>query len=135
MCGLLSTASFAAPSLGHCLKVCVCVYFVPCRPFFRLLFMYLSLTMLLRQIYKNRIVSKKVNTPPPPPLHSIAPRPPRTERNTLDLRGMTLSEAQDDCDMFFSTSIMDDVDGVYLLHGHGTGVLKAGIRRVRKLCS
>lgn len=47
---------------------------------------------------------------------------------------MTLSEAQDDCDMFFSTSIMDDVDGVYLLHGHGTGVLKAGIRRVR-LCS
>lgn len=44
---------------------------------------------------------------------------------------MTLSEAQDDCDMFFSTSIMDDVDGVYLLHGHGTGVLKSGIRRVR----
>eukprot|EP00752_Nemacystus_decipiens_P002592 g2425.t1 len=53
----------------------------------------------------------------------------RTERNTLDLRGMTLSEAQDDCDMFFSASIMDDVDGVYLLHGHGTGILKAGIRR------
>lgn len=55
----------------------------------------------------------------------------RTERNTLDLRGMSLSEAQDDCDMFFSTSIMDGTDGVYLLHGHGTGVLKAGIRRVR----
>ncbi|CAM9536785.1 unnamed protein product, partial [Hapterophycus canaliculatus] len=52
----------------------------------------------------------------------------RTERNTLDLRGMSLSEAQDDCDMFFSTSIMDGTDGVYLLHGHGTGVLKAGIR-------
>ncbi|CAM9699532.1 unnamed protein product, partial [Ectocarpus fasciculatus] len=53
----------------------------------------------------------------------------RTERNTLDLRGMTLSEAQGDCDMFFSNSIMDGDDGVYLLHGHGTGVLKAGIRR------
>lgn len=54
----------------------------------------------------------------------------RMERNTLDLRGMTLSEAQDDCDMFFSNAIMDDLDGVYLLHGHGTGVLKAGLRRV-----
>ncbi|CAM9483766.1 unnamed protein product [Ectocarpus sp. 13 AM-2016] len=53
----------------------------------------------------------------------------RTERNTLDLRGMSLSEAQGDCDMFFSNAIMDGSDGVYLLHGHGTGVLKAGIRR------
>lgn len=44
---------------------------------------------------------------------------------------MTLSEAQGDCDMFFSNAIMDGSDGVYLLHGHGTGVLKAGIRRVR----
>ena len=43
---------------------------------------------------------------------------------------MTLSEAQQDCDMFFSNAIMDDMDGVYLLHGHGTGVLKAGLRRV-----
>lgn len=48
----------------------------------------------------------------------------------MDLRGMTLSEAQQDCDMFFSNAIMDDMDGVYLLHGHGTGVLKAGLRRV-----
>ncbi len=71
-----------------------------------------------------------------PDPHSCMPNRPsavlRTERNTLDLRGMSLSEAQDDCDMFFSTSIMDDIDGVYLLHGHGTGVLKAGIRRVRR---
>ncbi|CAM9649024.1 unnamed protein product, partial [Sphacelaria rigidula] len=53
----------------------------------------------------------------------------RTSGNTLDLRGMTLSEACDECDFFFSTMINDGANGCYLLHGHGTGALKTGLRR------
>ncbi|CAM9715021.1 unnamed protein product [Discosporangium mesarthrocarpum] len=53
----------------------------------------------------------------------------RLESNTLDLRGMTLSDAREECDIFFSQCIMNGRGGCFLLHGHGTGVLKHGLRK------
>lgn len=43
---------------------------------------------------------------------------------------MSLSEAETHCDYFFSQASAGGLDGVYLLHGHGTGALKAGLRQV-----
>lgn len=54
----------------------------------------------------------------------------RTEGNTLDLRGMTMDEAEDALDAFISRQVLGGAHGGYVLHGHGTGVLKAGVRRV-----
>ncbi|CAN0029114.1 unnamed protein product, partial [Choristocarpus tenellus] len=51
--------------------------------------------------------------------------------NALDLRGKTLSESKEECLMFFNRCIMDNKDYCYVLHGHGTGVLKEGLREVR----
>jgi DNA mismatch repair protein MutS2 len=48
--------------------------------------------------------------------------------NTLDLRGKNLNEAQGMCTQFFSRLIMEGRDVGFLLHGHGTGALKRGLR-------
>ncbi|CAM9568040.1 unnamed protein product [Phaeothamnion confervicola] len=52
----------------------------------------------------------------------------RLPGNTLDLRGKTLEEARDACDRYFNTAVMAGKPVVFVLHGHGTGVLKKGLR-------
>ena len=48
--------------------------------------------------------------------------------NTLDLRGATLREAEDATSSFLGRLRMrGDLHG-YVLHGHGTGALKQGLR-------
>jgi DNA mismatch repair protein MutS2 len=53
----------------------------------------------------------------------------RVVTNTLDLRGKRVDEAQDECERFFDAALLRGYDSVFLLHGHGTGALKDGLRR------
>ena len=48
--------------------------------------------------------------------------------NTLDLRGLSLSVALERTEAFCDLCVVKYVSPVVLIHGHGTGKLKAGIR-------
>lgn len=52
----------------------------------------------------------------------------RTSSNTLDLRGCTFEEGKRKCEDFFSRGIMQSRNVAFVLHGHGTGVLKKRLR-------
>jgi DNA mismatch repair protein MutS2 len=52
----------------------------------------------------------------------------QTGENTLDLRGHTLEEALTRAEAFFDQCIVKHVNPVLVIHGHGTGRLKAGLR-------
>ena len=49
--------------------------------------------------------------------------------NTLDVRGMALDEAKIETDNFIDNTMEMGLGTVYIIHGHGTGVLKNGLRR------
>jgi DNA mismatch repair protein MutS2 len=54
----------------------------------------------------------------------------RTESNTVDVRGLNLSEASDKAKEKFSQCLMTNRSVVFVLHGHGTtGVLKSKVRQ------
>lgn len=48
--------------------------------------------------------------------------------NTLDLRGFRVEEALDSLEFFLDKASLVNLTPVYLIHGHGTGVLKASIQ-------
>ncbi|MCH8842197.1 MAG: Smr/MutS family protein [SAR324 cluster bacterium] len=50
------------------------------------------------------------------------------EENTLDLRGLRLADALDRTEQFFDFCVFKHVSPVLLIHGHGSGRLKTGIR-------
>lgn len=52
----------------------------------------------------------------------------RGDWNTLDLRGSRLDESKDRCQIFFDQHIRQGDGAVFVLHGHGTGALKKGLR-------
>ena len=52
----------------------------------------------------------------------------RGDWNTLDLRGARLDESKDRCQIFFDQHIRQGDGAVFVLHGHGTGALKKGLR-------
>ncbi|MFH1438735.1 MAG: Smr/MutS family protein [Pseudomonadota bacterium] len=49
--------------------------------------------------------------------------------NTLDVRGMALDEARMEADNFIDNTMEMGLGTVYIIHGHGTGILKNGLRR------
>jgi DNA mismatch repair protein MutS2 len=51
-----------------------------------------------------------------------------TSENALDVRGLRLDDALDQAERFFDVCLMKHVSPVILIHGHGTGRLKAGLR-------
>ncbi len=53
----------------------------------------------------------------------------RLDHNTVDLRGMRVDEALDAVDQGLDRAIMDGLDVVFVLHGHGTGALKSAVRQ------
>ncbi|MBI4083584.1 MAG: Smr/MutS family protein [Candidatus Lambdaproteobacteria bacterium] len=65
-----------------------------------------------------------------PPATGARREPPfvPSSENSLDLRGMRLEEALEQCDRFFDHCIVKHVSPVLLIHGHGTGRLRAGLR-------
>jgi DNA mismatch repair protein MutS2 len=52
----------------------------------------------------------------------------QTAENTLDVRGRTLEEAVQQTEAFFDRCIVKHVTPVLVIHGHGTGRLKVGLR-------
>ena len=81
------------------------------------------------------------------PLHELYPakkasnKPPKSARvrinakieplksNEVDIRGMTVDEAIDVVDKFLDEAVMSGMENVYVIHGKGTGRLRAGIYR------
>ncbi|WP_414425166.1 endonuclease MutS2 [Synechococcus sp. R70.1] len=62
---------------------------------------------------------------PPPPPPATAPLNLRTSHNTLDLRGKTVAEAE----AILEAHLAQAPPGpLWIIHGHGTGRLRAGIR-------
>ncbi len=53
---------------------------------------------------------------------------PQTAENSVDLRGMRVDEALEKMDMFLDAAYLARMNGVYLIHGHGTGALKRAVR-------
>ncbi len=53
---------------------------------------------------------------------------PQTSDNTVDLRGMRADEALEKLDFFLDAAYLHNIDGVYIIHGHGTGALKRAVR-------
>ena len=52
----------------------------------------------------------------------------RGDWNTVDLRGKRLEESKDICLQFFDHHLCHGDRIVFVLHGHGTGILKKGLR-------
>ncbi|MEM1250954.1 MAG: endonuclease MutS2 [Cyanobacteria bacterium P01_H01_bin.21] len=52
----------------------------------------------------------------------------RTSKNTIDIRGMRVAEAEADLENFIAKS----AGPIWIIHGHGTGKLKRGVREFLK---
>jgi DNA mismatch repair protein MutS2 len=48
--------------------------------------------------------------------------------NTLDLRGERVEAALDELEMYLDKASLANLSPVYIIHGHGTGALKAAVR-------
>jgi DNA mismatch repair protein MutS2 len=53
----------------------------------------------------------------------------QTPQNTLDMRGMYVDDALPEIDAFLDRLSLAQAPHAFLIHGHGTGALKAGVRR------
>jgi len=53
----------------------------------------------------------------------------RVPSNTLDIRGARVAEGLEALDQFLDDAVLRGADAVFVLHGHGTGALKAAIRK------
>ena len=54
--------------------------------------------------------------------HSVA-------RSELDLRGETILDAEEKIDLFLDTALLDHLHSVSIIHGKGTGALRAGVHQ------
>jgi len=73
----------------------------------------------------------------PKPVHFSAPKPAevgagfvpmRTSTNTVNLRGMRVEEGLSKVDEFIDQMLRIGEHAAYVLHGHGTGAMKAAVR-------
>ena len=68
-----------------------------------------------------------------PPAGEVAePAEVRTSANTLDLRGTRVDEAIDQVDKFLDQVFGSGEAAAFIIHGHGTGALKAAVRAYLK---
>lgn len=63
---------------------------------------------------------------------NIIKRKARNVKNEVDLRGKTLDEALLDLDKYLDDVYITGLKEIYIIHGKGTGVLRAGITNVLK---
>lgn len=49
-------------------------------------------------------------------------------RSEIDLRGMTVEEANQALDKYLDNAVLSGINQIYIIHGKGTGVLRAGIQ-------
>lgn len=52
--------------------------------------------------------------------------------NTLDLRGLSAEDALDKVEFFLDEASLANLSPVYLIHGHGTGILRKSVREYLK---
>ncbi|MBQ7090499.1 MAG: Smr/MutS family protein, partial [Clostridia bacterium] len=50
-------------------------------------------------------------------------------RSELDLRGETILDAEEKIDLFLDTALLDHLHSVSIIHGKGTGALRAGVHQ------
>ena len=97
--------------------------------------LYIQMGMIKTKIKKNKLavfnpeLAKKVNLP----LGAIKKDTPFTLKrhnisNTLDLRGERVEEALDNLEAYLDKASLANLSPVYIIHGHGTGALKAAVR-------
>ena len=68
-----------------------------------------------------------------PPVATVPdPAEVRTTANTLDLRGTRVDEALDQVDKFLDQVFGSGEAAAFIIHGHGTGALKAAVRKYLK---
>lgn len=70
---------------------------------------------------------------PAPAASAEGPLLPQSRRNTLDLRGMRYHEAEARVEAFLDKSAGEELQNVFIIHGHGTGALKKMVREVLAL--
>jgi DNA mismatch repair protein MutS2 len=68
----------------------------------------------------------------PPVAATPEPAEVRTTANTLDLRGTRVDEALDQVDKFLDQVFGSGEAAAFIIHGHGTGALKAAVRAYLK---
>ena len=56
----------------------------------------------------------------------------QTPANTLDLRGRYVEDALPEVEAFLDRLSLEQAPHAFLIHGHGTGALKSGVRRYLK---
>lgn len=80
----------------------------------------------------RRAKAPKEKTPKSTAKFSVGMRPVERE---CDVRGMSLEEALQTVDMFLDGAVMNRLREVNIIHGKGTGILRAGIHRHLKALS
>ena len=53
----------------------------------------------------------------------------RTVKSECDVRGMNLEEALDAVSLYLDEAVLAGLNEVYIIHGKGTGILRAGIQQ------
>ncbi|MGF1524396.1 MAG: Smr/MutS family protein, partial [Leptolyngbyaceae cyanobacterium] len=76
---------------------------------------------------KAEVPKPKAVPPPPPPVQPKTPAV-RTSRNTFDLRGMRVAEAE----AKLEEAIASANGPIWIIHGHGTGKLRRGVHEYLK---
>lgn len=69
---------------------------------------------------------------------SVTPNDPvfvRSERNTLDLRGQRVDEGLALLERFVDEAYLEQMSPLMVIHGHGTGAMKAAVRDFLRGCS
>ena len=67
-----------------------------------------------------------------PTLPSVTQNDRRKISNELDLRGMSAEDALDKVEFFLDEASLANLSPVYLIHGHGTGILRKAVREYLK---
>ena len=97
--------------------------------------LYIQMGMIKTKVKKNKLavynpqLAKKVHLP----LGALKKDSSFSVRrldisNTLDLRGERVEEALDNLEVYLDKASLANLSPVYIIHGHGTGALKAAVR-------
>ena len=97
--------------------------------------LYIQMGMIKTKVKKNKLavynpqLAKKVHLP----LGALKKDTSFSVRrldisNTLDLRGERVEEALDNLEVYLDKASLANLSPVYIIHGHGTGALKAAVR-------
>jgi len=97
--------------------------------------LYIQMGMIKTKVKKDKLavynpqLAKKVHLP----LGALKKENSFTVRrldisNTLDLRGERVEEALDELETYLDKASLANLSPVYVIHGHGTGALKAAVR-------